>query len=367
MTITGTPRFRFRLSMPPAIPLIVGAASLAIAITAVIFMKGSSNDPRLTSAEHFLKETLRPGIPTFLSPELIPFLPQSGSSGSMSVPTREESLAALSTPPSFLKLHRMRHFAAVVIGSGEQNSPLLNHLLSSPLWVLSGIGPWGWVFKPTGSTRNWEMPDKASWEKEWPHSSDRSLTLIRTAANLAAIHRDKEAEELLVMAEALRVHPSLLLSTRASMAASGGRWEESATLAGKALKLDKANTAASMILIRSLVETGRPDEALTHSRDLLRKQPEDPGILLLAARTANAAGSSDEEIAALERLVAVSGRNHQPVAVSISYLGQAYAKSGRRGDALRCFESALADPSLDDQEKRVIRDIMDHLSPDPVR
>lgn len=349
--ITGTQR----------ITLISGAAMLTIFIAALVFMRGQSTDPRLASPDQYLKETISPCSPSFLSPELIPFLPQSGS---MSVPTREESLTALSSPSSFLKLHRMRHFATVAIGRGEQSSPLLDHLLTSPLWILSDIGPWGWVFKPAGSAKPWEMPDKASWEKAWPRPSDRSFALIRTAANLAAIHRDKEVHQLLSWAEALRKNPSLVLSTRASIAASGSRWDEASILAGKALKLDHANTAASMVLIRSLVETGRPDEALGYSRDLVRRQPDDPGVLLLAARTANAAGSSEEEINALERLLAISRKNHQPVAVTISYLGQAYAKSGRRGDALRCFVSALADPSLDDREKRVIREIINHIAPE---
>lgn len=348
---------RFRLIVAAA-----GASILAIGVAAMVFMRGTSIDPRLTSPDQFLKEVVRPGISTFLSPELIPFLSHQGS---ISVPTREESLAALSNPSLFLKLNRRKGFANVVIGSGEQNSPILVYLLSSPLWVLSEIGPWGWVFKPAGSARPWALPEKGSWEKEWPHPSDRSLALIRTSANLAAIHRDKEADQLLLMAEALRSQPSLLLSTRASLEASRGRWEEASSLAQKALTLDHANTAASLILIRSLVETGRSDEALEYARDLMRRQPEDPGILLLAARTANAAGSSQEEIDALERLVTVSGRNHQPTAVVISYLGQAYARNGRRGDALRCFDTALADPSLDVQEKRVIREIREHISPDP--
>jgi tetratricopeptide (TPR) repeat protein len=228
--------------------------------------------------------------------------------------------------------------------------------------VLSDVSPWGYLFKPKfeGATE-WRTPTPKELENRWPKSSDRAEFMILTAANLVAINRLPEADQLLAMAVTTKRHTSLLLSTQASLAASRTHWGDAVTLASESLRKDHANQAASEILIRGLIESGRTDEALDRARDLFALDEENEETLFLLARTANAAHSSQEEIDALARLVALGRKRNQPLGVSLTYLGQAYAKSGQRGEALRTFQQAVVAPELTDEQHKIIRDIMDHL------
>ena len=185
--------------------------------------------------------------------------------------------------------------------------------------------------------------------------------MILTAANLAAINHTDQAEQLLKMATATHELPSLLLSTKASLTASQGNWEEAATLARESLRTDRKNRGAHEILIRALVEKGLTDEALENARSLVSSQGEDEETLFLLARAANAANSRVEEIDALARLVALGKKDSQLVGPSLSYLGQAYAKNGQRSEALHTFQQAILCPELTEDERKAIREIMDHL------
>jgi lipopolysaccharide biosynthesis regulator YciM len=109
------------------------------------------------------------------------------------------------------------------------------------------------------------------------------------------------------------------------------------------------------------VETGQTDEALVQARDLVNRNGENETTLFLLARTANAAHSRQEEIDALARLVSVAQSDHQPLGASLTYLGQAYAKDGQRGNALRTLQQAILAPELTGEERKQIRDVMDHL------
>jgi hypothetical protein len=82
------------------------------------------------------------------------------------------------------------------------------------------------------------------------------------------------------------------------------------------------------------------------------------------ARAANAAGDRAGEIDALEQLVLLGRRDHQPLGASLTYLGQAYGRSGRRGDAMRSLEEALRSPELDEPQKEAVRQLLEHLKPE---
>ena len=316
-------------------------------------------DPRITSPALLLQETLKSGSPTFLSPEFLPFVPENRKA---LLPSSADCLASARDKSTFWKLNRDHHFELVLLGTNPAWSPLLNSLLLSPLWTLSDVSPWGYLFKPNlpGATM-WQLPTETSLRERWPKSLDRARFLILSAANLTAINRLPEAEQLLGMAEATHGLPSLTLSTRASLAASRGDWEGAAVLARQALHADRQNRAAQEILIRALVEKGLTDEALENARNLVATQGEDEETLFLFARTANAANSHTEEITSLARLVSVAKKHKQPLGASLSYLGQAYARNGQRSDALHAFQESLLAPELTEEERIVIRGIMDHL------
>ena len=135
------------------------------------------------------------------------------------------------------------------------------------------------------------------------------------------------------------------------------------TLAGEAVAKDSANDAAREILIRALTESNRPDEALSEARNLVQRQKNTESLFLLA-RAANAANSGDDEIASLQELVSLARKGNQPLGASLTYLGQALAKNGQRGEALRAFHEALTAPELTDEERKMIRQLAEHITPD---
>ena len=316
-------------------------------------------DVRLATPAPFLQEVLRSGSPAFLSPEFFPFVPEDRKT---LLPSIKECEAAARDKTTFWKLNRDHHFEVVLLGANPAWSPLLHSLLLSPLWVLSDVTPWGYLFKPNlpGSSA-WQPPAETVLKEHWPMGLDRARFMILTASNLAAINHGDEAEALLEMAAATHELPSLILSTQASLAACRGNWQEAATRARESLHADRHNRGAQEILIRALVEKGLTDEALEKARSLVATQGEDEGTLFLLARAANAANSRAEEIDSLARLVTVAKKHGQPLGASLSYLGQAYAKNGQRSEALHAFQEAFLAPELTGEERKVIREIMDHL------
>ena len=104
-------------------------------------------------------------------------------------------------------------------------------------------------------------------------------------------------------------------------------------------------------------------DALAEAEKLVRLRQDQESLFLLA-RAANAAGDREGEIEALEKLVLLGRRDHQPLGASLTYLGQAYGRAGRRGDAMRALEEALRSPELDDSQKEAVRQLLEHLKPD---
>jgi tetratricopeptide (TPR) repeat protein len=134
-------------------------------------------------------------------------------------------------------------------------------------------------------------------------------------------------------------------------------------LANESLVKDRTNTAARTIQVRALIECDRGDEALEQVRRLVEKSPNQESLFLLA-RAANAASDQVEEISALNRLVALGAKDHQPLGASLTYLGQAYAKNGERGEALRAFQKAIEAPELSGDQRKMIKELMDHIAPE---
>ena len=316
-------------------------------------------DPRLATPTMLLEEIVKSGFPAFLSPEFAPFVPEDHKS---QFPQPDDSRAAARDKSVFWKLNRDHHFEIVLLGNNPAWSPLLNSLLNSPLWVLADVSPWGYLFKRRlASASEWKVPTETALQEHWPRKSDRARFMVLTAANLTAINQLDQAGQLLEMAATTHELPSMILSAKASLAACRGDWEGAGTLARGALKADHQNANARETLVRALIEEGLTDEALENAKILVGEKGGDERTLFLLARAANAANSRQEEIDALSRLVAVAKMNKQPLGASLTYLGQACAKNGLRSEALHAFQEAIVCPELKEEEKKAIREVMDHL------
>jgi hypothetical protein len=341
--------------------LLTGSAALLVLLLVGISLLKHCSPAQSgkTVRQEYLRELLGKGKPLFLSPSFLPDIPAGGSA---QIPTESEIESALGDPAIFHRLHREKQFSAVLLSAREPSRMLSVTLLSSPLWTLTDVSPQGYLFRPAGSTP-WSAPSAETIARLYPDPTERTWWLVATAENLIAIKRNGEAEELLAMAAATKRLPSALLGARASLAASRGKWNEALTLSRQSLAKDANNNASRQILIRALIECGRQDEALTEARILARSNPNTETLFLLA-RAAHAANSNAEEISALRELVRIARRKKLPLGASLTYLGQAHARNGERGNALKAFQEAGNAPELTADQRLMIGELMNHLAPD---
>ena len=312
-----------------------------------------------------LNDFLKAGRNVFLSPEYLPLIPLTYKA---QIPSTNECASALVGTDGFYRMNRERHFGAILLSANPGSLPLATALLESQRWELTDVSPFGFLIIPRRHiedscppTNSWTPPDPGTLASLLPSEDSRARWLIATAANLIAIKRMNDAETLLKSAAVLGKERSCLLGTEASLAASRDRWEEAAVLSAEAVKRNPSNISAREILIRSLTESGHPDEALDEARRLAR-QCRDTETLFLLARAANAANSWNEEISALQGLVDLGKKHNLPLGASLTYLGQALAKDGQRGAALRAFRAALDSPELSEEQRQMIRQLADHIT-----
>lgn len=327
--------------------------------------KTAGDDPTSAFSQRELSRWVS-GIATrdgalFLTPD---FLPVAKDAGKGPLPSSAESHSAASSPSDFWKLHRRLNFRAVLISAAAPYRPLANALHSSPVWVLTDVSPWGYAYTPVSPRDGispWLHPSASELAARYPDPLIRSEWIAATSSNLIAIGLLREASDLL--GTRAENESAALLEARASLAAAKGRWSEAETLARESLQANERGRAARMILVRALTESGRSSEALEQAGRLVRIR-EDQESLFLLARAANAAGDRSGEIEALEKLVSLGRRDHQPLGASLTYLGQAYGRAGQRGDAMRALQEALRSPELDDTQREAVRQLLDHLKPE---
>lgn len=318
-----------------------------------------SEEGNPTALRNALGESLSGTRSLFLPPGLL--APMSKDQ-SLRLPSPEESAEAISDTSAFLTLNRRYRFDRVFLLPGSSCSSLRDHLLHSAAWVLYRVLPEGYLFAPAAKTA-WHPPDAAEATRLHPDESERSLWLIGIAENLIAIGYPEEAMNLLKLSTCSKDHESRRLSVLASLEASCGHWNKALDYSDESLRLDRNNRNAMVIHIRSLAETGHADEALSKARNYAAAIP-DAETLFLLARVANVSGDHAVEISALRRLVAVASREKQPAGASLLYLGQALARDGQRGEALRILEEAEAAPELTQDQRKVIRELREHLAPE---
>ena len=309
-----------------------------------------------------LQKEMGVGKPLFLSPELLEALP--GKSSPLA-PSKGDAEKASLNPSFFHALNREKQFSIVLLSRAGGSTPLGEALLTSPRWIFTDVTPGGYRFEPASvpSPAPWSLPPQEALLAQHPDSTERTSWLVGTAENLIVIGSTREAEQLLAMAALTKKLPSQVLGAQASLRASRGEWNEALTLAKEAIAKDSTNDAAREIMIRALTESGRPDESLDEARKLVKRHKNTETLFLLA-RAANAANSENEEIVALQGLVELGRKNNQPLGASLTYLGQALAKNGQRGAALRAFREALDSPELSEDQRQMIRQLADHITPD---
>ena len=334
-----------------------------------ILQKGKPPNQRSsapTKQISLLEKALGKHQSVFLSPEYYPIVP---SQDLKSLPTQAEAITATAAIADFYRLNRERHFSLLILGTLPSSAKMVRELIDSPLWLLSDVSPWGYILCPnlpgTSAKASWSPPSVETLTREYPDAAQRTEWQIATAENLISIRRMQVAEALLKSAASTGKCHTALLAAQASLAAAQGRWNDALSSAGEAHHLDPRNIAAAEILIRSLIECSHPDEALEVARQLT-EQTKNQETLFLLARAANASNSKEEEIMALRALVTMARTQHQQLGASLTYLGQAYARDGQRGQAMRAFHEAVTQPELNQEQHALLNHLIDHLTPEGI-
>lgn len=252
----------------------------------------------------------------------------------------------------------------MLVSAAAPFRPLALGLHSSPVWRLTDVSPWGYAFAPVSpqfGKNPWPVPSPEDLAARFPDPTIRSEWIAGTASSLIVLGLHQDASDLLGK-QTDKDTPGTL-EARASLAAAKSRWSDAELFARRALGADTKRSAARIVLARALTESGQTVEALQEAEQLVRSR-EDQETLFLLARAANAAGDREGEIVALEKLVSLGRRDHQQLGASLTYLGQAYGRAGRRGEAIRILEEALRAPELNGAQREAIGQLLEHLKPE---
>ena len=113
----------------------------------------------------------------------------------------------------------------------------------------------------------------------------------------------------------------------------------------EALRVSPDNVPLRLLVARTLLDAGRPREALAEAEEALLRAPHDGGAREVAGAAAWAMGDA---LGAWERWWPVRARLDGP---GLRELARAALRAGRRDEAREAYDAALAhDPSLRDLE-----------------
>ena len=163
------------------------------------------------------------------------------------------------------------------------------------------------------------------------------------SAQLAA-GQTPQAIASLERALALEPGSALMRAHLGRALASQGRLGEAIVQLDEALRLEPGNAEVAGLRARLLDRAGRTPEAIAAYREALRLGAQAPDLRnnlawLLATSSAGDPGAAAEAVGLAEQAVAELGDGH---AVALDTLAAAYAAAGRREDAARTAERALA-------------------------
>lgn len=259
---------------------------------------------------------------------------------------------ATQNPKLFRQLDRALRFdTLLLVGDPSQYRALLEHLLETKDWTLSYVDHTSLIFQRE-TEHAWQPEELEPVRQRFSAPHEEAVFLAQVATKLIALSRMVPAEELLARAEKLDAHIPEIWHARAIASMNRGDFVQARVHVDRALALEPGSLAALGTKAQILYSTKQIAEALTLSAQLIAARPEDPALLFYHAKIAHDAHAFREEIAALEKLVAVAEREGQPASGYRIYLAQAYAADGQAEPSIAQFKRALADSDLSGEQRR---------------
>ena len=265
---------------------------------------------------------------------------------------------AVQNPKLFRQLDRQRRFDALLLtGDPSQYRPLLEHLLEARDFAPVYVDATSVIFR-RDAARAWEVGDLAAVREKFAQAPvrERAKFLALTGGRLVALRRADEGRKLLDEALALNPKSREAWSGMALLHMNRGANKEAMEAAEKALAIDGKYLPALATRTQLLYASKYFSDAYELSTKLVKRVPDDPGILFYHAKIAHEAHAYRAEIAALVRLIAMAEAAERPVAGYRVYLGQAYASAGDAKPAVEAFAKALADPELPVDQREFAED-----------
>lgn len=264
-----------------------------------------------------------------------------------------ESAARLAASPVDWRAEdRKSPFAGIVLtGLSSRSAPLLEMLQASPGWRLAVIDNHGVLFVRGGLGT--DEPSAASARGEFSDASDQAVYLARSALVMKSLELSAAASQLMAGAQKLDGENLDVLLCAGSLAAQEGRWTAAREAAGKVLKARPSSPQAGYLHALALFESGAISKSAAQTQILAERHPEDAQILQLQARIAQSGNDPATEVEALEKLLALSKKRHQPPGNLHILLGQAWAKLGFPDQALENYQAALHENSPPELKARI--------------
>ena len=207
-----------------------------------------------------------------------------------------------SSPVRWREEDRSAPFQSILLSVPlEDSRPLVEMLNSSREWHLAKIDNQGLLYR-----RGEEPKDTSSTEPMFSNKRDSALHDAQTAMVMHFLGKNKDAREWMSKARQTAPRDPLVLTQSATLAAALKQWPTTKKEAELALKEDSSSTQARYLLALALLETGNISGAAGESATLSAKASNTPSVLWLQARISREANDPTNEIAALEKLLALA-------------------------------------------------------------
>jgi tetratricopeptide (TPR) repeat protein len=285
---------------------------------------------------------------------MIPFLVLNGNDAELKF---AESARWSMIPSEWRAAQRSKQWDTVVFsGPLTEYRPLLNHLLISPDWRLTGFTNQGWVFK-RGEGVPVVLP--AADSIDLGSATETALYLAQLSARFEAMGNAVAARASIERALELAPREAEVRMHAANFAAARKRWQDVAAHAKAALKSSPGSATGHSLLALAMLESGDPGAARKSAQEALRLAPADPGTLFLLARAQRTEKDYRSEAETLEILVATCRDRGLPSAGYQAYLAQAYAQVGNAEGAAKNYREALSSGQLDEVQAGAIREALE--------
>ncbi|MDB6175265.1 MAG: hypothetical protein JWL59_4576 [Chthoniobacteraceae bacterium] len=266
---------------------------------------------------------------------------------------------AVQSPPLFRQLDRRYRFdTLLIVGDPSQSRPLLEHLMETRDWVLVYLDHTSLIFKRSPAPA-WDPRQLQELRAKFAASKNEEATFLAQAAiKMLAMRLSQPAKEILDEAEKLDPKAIDVWSALAIYRTNRGEWALAMANADRALALDKDFLPALAAKTQIYYSTHRFDEALTLCTRLLAARPDDPGLLFYKAKIAHERHAYKDEVAVLQKLIALAEAESRPSSGYRIYLGQAHAAQSEAEPAIEQFSRALKDPDLPKEQREFAAELL---------